>query len=85
MSASTCEEVAEVHGGLEVCADRLCEFGFDKPGTRELLRIMDCMYRVARKLRVPGHVVIDQLCTRATVAGVARDRGCTKPGTDQRR
>ncbi|MBI2701488.1 MAG: hypothetical protein HYX31_20565, partial [Mycobacterium sp.] len=61
MSASTCEEIAEVLRGLEAYADRLCALTFEKPGTPELLGSMECMYRVVRKLRVPGHALINQL------------------------
>jgi hypothetical protein len=66
MSASTCEEIAEVLRGLEAYADRLCALTFEKPGTPELLGSMECMYRVVRKLRVPGHALINQLRTQAT-------------------
>ena len=66
MSASTCEEIVEVLGGLEACADRLCELTFEVPDTAALLRIVEGLHRVVRKLRVPGHAVVNQLKTDAT-------------------
>ncbi|MDP7733612.1 HNH endonuclease signature motif containing protein [Mycobacterium paragordonae] len=75
MSSSTCEEIAEALGGLEACAERLCELTFEAPDTAGLLGIIDAMSRVVRTLRVPGHAVINQLDTRATNAELGGSLG----------
>lgn len=66
MSASTCEQIAEALGSLESHSDRLCELTFEAPDTAGLLGIIEGVHRVVRKLRVPGHAVINQLTTDAT-------------------
>ncbi|WP_155772039.1 DUF222 domain-containing protein, partial [Mycobacterium asiaticum] len=66
MSASTPQEIVEVLDGLEACADRLSALDFDACGTGELLSIIEGMQRVVRKLRVPGHAVVNQLGVVAT-------------------
>ena len=66
MPASTCEQIAKALGGLESYADRLCELTFDTPGVAELLGARERLERVVRKLRVPGHAMVNQLAQRAT-------------------
>ncbi|MDP7705198.1 HNH endonuclease signature motif containing protein [Mycobacterium sp. TY815] len=66
MPSSSPAEIAEVLGGLEACAERLCELTFEAPDTAGLLGIIEGVHRVIRKLRVPGHRVINQLTTEAT-------------------
>lgn len=68
MSGSTCTEIVEALDGLESFADRLCELTFEAPGTTELLVTRERLERITRKLRVPGHAVINQLAVVATNA-----------------
>ncbi|OBK21285.1 hypothetical protein A5634_10455 [Mycobacterium asiaticum] len=68
MGSSTYAQIAAALGELDVCADRLCELTFDAPAAAELLGIMKSLQRVVRKLRVPGHAVINQLGSVASPA-----------------
>lgn len=91
MASSSDEDIDEVLGGLEACAERMCELIFDAQSTAGLLRIVDTMHRVARKLQVPGHAVINQLRMQATgqelggtVSSALADRlRITKPDADR--
>ena len=70
MSAAVRAEVAEVLGELDVLADRLCRLNFEMHSTEELLRAREALQRVVRKLRVPGHAMVNQLSATATPAEV---------------
>ena len=46
--------------------DRLCELSFDVFTTPERLRALERLERVARRLRTPGHALINQLDAQAS-------------------
>jgi Domain of unknown function (DUF222) len=61
MPASTREEVVEVVGTLDADLDRLCGLSFEALTTPERLRVLERLESVARRLRAPGHALINQL------------------------
>lgn len=66
MSSSSREEVASVLDALDADMDRACALSFDALTNPERLRILMRLERVARRLPVPGHQLINQLAERAT-------------------
>jgi len=66
MTSSTREEVVEVLGALDVGLDGLCGMSFDVLTTPERLRVLERLEGVTRRLRVPGHALINQLAEQAT-------------------
>ncbi|SON61314.1 hypothetical protein MSIMFI_02819 [Mycobacterium simulans] len=66
MSSGTREEIVEVFDALDADLDRLCELTFDALTTPERLRALDRLERAARRLRVPGHALINQLAEQAS-------------------
>ncbi|HEY1841759.1 MAG TPA: HNH endonuclease signature motif containing protein [Mycobacterium sp.] len=67
MASSTREEIVEVVGVLDGDLDRLCGLSFDVLTTPERLRVLERLETVARRLRVPGHTLINQLAEQASV------------------
>ena len=65
MSSSGREEIVEVFATLDADVDRLCELSFDVFTTPERLRALERLERVARRLRVPQHALINQLGAQA--------------------
>ncbi|QLL08224.1 hypothetical protein [Mycobacterium vicinigordonae] len=65
MAAGSLEEIDRVLDGLDVYADRLCELSFETQSTVQLLHAQEALQRVVRKLRVPGHAMINQLAVQA--------------------
>ena len=55
----------EVFNALDDDVDRLCELTFDVFTTPERLRALERLERVARRLRAPGHALINQLDAQA--------------------
>ncbi|SOJ56555.1 hypothetical protein MSIMFB_04033 [Mycobacterium simulans] len=66
MGSGTREEIVEVFDALDADLDRLCELTFDALTTPERLRALDRLERAARRLRVPGHALINQLAEQAS-------------------
>jgi hypothetical protein len=66
MSSSTREEVIEVFGALDADLDRLCGLSFEILTTPERLRGLERLETVARRLRTPGHALINQLAEQAS-------------------
>ncbi|GAB3001436.1 HNH endonuclease signature motif containing protein [Mycobacterium bourgelatii] len=66
MSTGTSEDIAEILGGLDALADRMCELTYESQTTAELLRARESLERIVRKLRVPGHGMVNQLAAQAT-------------------
>ncbi|OBF44657.1 hypothetical protein A5787_13460, partial [Mycobacterium sp. 852002-50816_SCH5313054-b] len=68
MGASSREEIVEVFDALDHDAERLCALSFDVFTTPERLRALERLERVARRLRTPGHALINQLGAQASTA-----------------
>jgi hypothetical protein len=68
MGSGTREEIIEVFNALDADLDRLCELSFDVFTTRERLRALERLERVARRLRAPQHALINQLDAQASEA-----------------
>jgi Domain of unknown function (DUF222)/HNH endonuclease len=66
MRSSSREEIVEVFDALDAGAERLCELSFDVLTTPERLRALERLERVARRLRAPGHTLINQLDAQAS-------------------
>jgi Domain of unknown function (DUF222) len=66
MGSSSREEIVEVFDALDAGAERLCELSFDVLTTPERLRALERLERVARRLRAPGHTLINQLDAQAS-------------------
>jgi hypothetical protein len=66
MRSSSREEIVEVFNALDSDAERLCELSFDVLTTPERLRALERLERVARRLRAPGHTLINQLGALST-------------------
>ena len=73
MGASSREDIVEVFNAFDAELDRLCELTFDAFTTRERLRALERLERVARRLRAPQHALINQLDAPAG----AEERGGT--------
>ncbi|ORX13470.1 hypothetical protein AWC27_21580 [Mycobacterium szulgai] len=61
MGSSTREEIIEVFDAFDYELDRLCGLTFDVLTTSERLRALQRLERVARRLPVPGHTLINQI------------------------
>ncbi len=75
-SGSSGEEIGEVLDALDADLDRLCALSFDAVTTPERLRILVRLEKLARRLPVPGHELINQLAeqtTREELGGTLRD------------
>ena len=75
-SSSTREEIRAVLDALDADVERACELTFDALTTPERLRILVRLEKVARRLPVPGHELINQLTGQATrdeLGGKLRD------------
>jgi DNA-binding GntR family transcriptional regulator len=68
MSSTSREEVREVFDALDALAERACELSFDVLTTPELMRMLERLEKVARRLPAPGHGLINQLVAQATPA-----------------
>lgn len=66
MTSSTRGEIVEIVGALDADLDRLCGLSFEALTTPERLRVLERLERVARRLRVPGHALINQLAEQAS-------------------
>ena len=65
MGCSSREEIVEVFDAHEAALDRLCELSFDVLTTPERMRALERLERAARRLRAPGHGLINQLGAEA--------------------
>ncbi len=65
MESSSREEIVEVFDALDADLDRLCALTFDRFTTPERLRALERLERAARRLRAPGHALINQLGEQA--------------------
>ena len=65
MESSSREEIVEVFDALDADLDRLCALTFDGFTTPERLRALERLERAARRLRPPGHALINQLGEQA--------------------
>jgi Domain of unknown function (DUF222) len=66
MRASNREDIGQVFDALDADLDRACELSFDALTTRERLRILVRLEKIARRLPVPGHQLINQLAEQAS-------------------
>jgi hypothetical protein len=66
MLSSCCEEIAQAFDALDADLDRLCELSFDALTTQERLRILQRLEKMARRLPVPGHALINQVAEQAS-------------------
>ncbi|MCA2265626.1 hypothetical protein A5626_08590 [Mycobacterium marseillense] len=66
MGSSTREEIVEVFDALDAELDRLCALSFEVLTTPERLNVLERIERIARRVRVPGHTVINELRAQAT-------------------
>jgi hypothetical protein len=66
MLSSSREEIEEVFDALDAGVEGVCELSFDALTTPERLRILERLERVARRLPVPGHALINQLAGQAS-------------------
>ncbi|OIN82116.1 HNH endonuclease [Mycobacterium malmoense] len=65
MHSSSCEEIGAVLDALDADVDRACALSFDALITPERLRILARLEKIARRLPVPGHALINQLAEQA--------------------
>jgi hypothetical protein len=65
MGCSSREEIVEVFDALDAALDRLGELTFDVLTTPERMRALERLERAARRLRAPGHGLINQLGAEA--------------------
>ena len=65
MGCSGREEIVEVLDEFDGALDRLCELSFDVFTTPERLRTLERLERGARRMRTPGHALINQLDAQA--------------------
>jgi len=65
MGCSSREEIVEVFDVLDAALDRVCELSFDVLTTPERMRALERLERAARRLRAPGHGLINQLGAQA--------------------
>jgi Domain of unknown function (DUF222) len=68
MRSSSREEIEQAFDALDADVDRVCELSFEALTTPELLRMLERLEKVARRLPVPGHGLINQLVQQATPA-----------------
>ncbi|OBH04283.1 hypothetical protein A5696_06480 [Mycobacterium sp. E2699] len=75
MGASSREQIVEDFDALDHATERLCALSFDVLTTPERLRALERLERVTRRLRTPGHALINQLeaqASRAEFGGTLR-------------
>jgi Domain of unknown function (DUF222) len=65
MGCSSHEEIVEVFDALDAALDRLGELTFDVFTTPERMRALERLERATRRLRAPGHGLINQLGAEA--------------------
>ncbi|OSC43220.1 HNH endonuclease signature motif containing protein [Mycobacterium decipiens] len=65
MGSSSREEIVEVFDTLDADLDRVCELTFDALTTPERLALLERLQRVARRLPVPQHALINQIAEQA--------------------
>ena len=65
MASSTREEIVEVFNALDADMDRLCALSFDVFTTPELMRALERLETVERRLRTPQHALINHLAAQA--------------------
>ncbi len=65
MASSTREDIVDSVDALDADLDRLCGLSFDVLTTPERLRVLERLETAARRLRVPGHALINQLAEQA--------------------
>jgi hypothetical protein len=68
MLSSSGEEIEQAFERSMLDVDRVCELSFEALTTPELLRMLERLEKVARRLPVPGHGLINQLVQQATPA-----------------
>src|SRR5271156_4874999 len=68
MRSSGREEIVGVFDALDADLERVCELSFDALTTPELMRMLERLEKVARRLPVPGHGLINQLVAQAIPA-----------------
>ena len=76
MHSGSREEIGEVLDALDATVERACELTFDALITPERLRILVRLEKIARRLPVPRHALINQLAGQATrdeLGGKLRD------------
>ncbi|OBJ60423.1 HNH endonuclease signature motif containing protein [Mycobacterium asiaticum] len=66
MVSSSREEIVEVFDALDAELDRLCGLSFEVLTNPERLRALERLERVSRWLRVPQHVLINELGAQAS-------------------
>jgi hypothetical protein len=66
MCSSNRDDIQRVFDALDANLDRACELSFDVLTTPELLRMAGRLEKMARRLVVPGHALINQLVQQAT-------------------
>jgi hypothetical protein len=65
MASSTREDIVDRLDALDAGLDQLCSLSFDVLTTPERLRVLKRLETNARRLRVPGHALINQLAEQA--------------------
>ncbi|WP_155770179.1 DUF222 domain-containing protein, partial [Mycobacterium asiaticum] len=65
MVSGSREEIVEVFDALDAQLDRLCGLSFEVLTNPERLRALERLERVGRRLRVPQHVLINELGAQA--------------------
>ncbi|MGA9361353.1 MAG: HNH endonuclease signature motif containing protein [Mycobacterium sp.] len=65
MGCSSRKEIVEVFDALDANLDRLCALSFDVLTTSERLRALERLERATRRLRAPGHGLINQIGVQA--------------------
>src|SRR5271163_2513322 len=66
MYSNSRDHIQRVFAALDANLDRACELSFDVLTTPELLRMAGRLEKMARRLPVPGHALINQLVHQAT-------------------
>ncbi|SON62552.1 hypothetical protein MSIMFI_04077 [Mycobacterium simulans] len=66
MGSGTREEIVEVFDALDAGLDRLCGLTFEVLTTPERLGFLERLERIARRLPVPGHALINQLAGQSS-------------------
>ncbi len=76
MGSSSRDEIVEVFDALDADLDRLCTLSFEVFTTPERLRALERIERIARRLRAPGHALINQLRAQATTTELGGTLRC---------
>src|SRR5258707_10510013 len=66
MLSNSREEIGEVFNALDADMDRVCDLSFDALTTPERLGFLERLERVARRLPVAQHALLNQLAAQAT-------------------